>query len=71
MSQYVKDLAERVVVTWLEAFVAALTLSAAVSGLNIETLEAAALAGIAAVVALVKGLVAKPVGNTESASLTV
>lgn len=71
MSTYVKDLAERVVVTFLEAFVAALVLSVAVSGLNIENVEAAGLAAIAAVIALVKGLIAKPVGNTATASLTV
>jgi hypothetical protein len=71
MSTYVKDLLERVVVTFLEAFVAALVLSVAVSGLNIENVEAAGLAAIAAVIALVKGLIAKPINNADTASLTV
>ena len=62
---YLIDLAERVLWTFLQAFAAALLLSDA---LNLDALKAAAFAGLAAVLALVKGLGAKAIGDRQSAS---
>ena len=65
MSQYVKDLAERVIATFLGAFIAVFSVS------DLSSAKAAALAGVAAVLALVKGLIASKVGTEGTASLTV
>lgn len=64
---YARDLAERVVTTFVEAFAAGVVLTAP---LDVEMWHAAALGGVAAVGALLKGLVAKAVGRTDSASLS-
>lgn len=61
MSLAVKDLVERVVATFVQAFVAALLASPVFDNLaglhvNLSSFEAAGLAGIAAVVSLVKNL---------------
>lgn len=63
---YFRDLAERVASTFLQGFAGAVV----ITELNdLEMYKAAAVAGIAAVVSLAKGLVAKKVGNNDSASL--
>lgn len=69
---YAKDLAERVIVTFLQAFGATLVAGGVfdVSGVrDVSAWQAAGVAGIAAVLSLVKGLVAKLVSRKESASL--
>ena len=74
---YLRDLTERVVMTFLQAFGAALV---AGGWFDIDQIRAgkaedpvmkqkAAWAGIAAVIAVVKGLVAKAVSRSDSASL--
>lgn len=63
---YAKDLAERVLSTAVQAFVAALVLS---SPLSLGMWKSAALAGVAAGAAVVKGVIAKFRGDTNSASL--
>lgn len=65
MSDYWKDLAERVIATFLGAFIAVFSVS------DLSSAKAAALAGVAAVLALVKGLIASKVGTEGTASLTV
>jgi hypothetical protein len=68
---WLKDLAERVVTTFVEAVVAAYL----ASGLSINqlvkvgSLEKLGFAGIVAVMALVKGVIAGKIGNKSSASL--
>jgi hypothetical protein len=69
MSTYVKDLIERIVATFVMAFLAVLVTAGQTDGLNVEVGEAAVVAGIAAVASLVKGLIAKHLGDTESASV--
>lgn len=64
---YARDLAERVAATFLQAFVAGVTVTAP---FDLSMWKAASLGGIAAGYSLVKGLVAKLRGNINSASLT-
>ena len=64
-SQFVKDLAERVIVTFLGAALAVFSVS------DLSSAKAAGIAGIAAVLSLIKGLIATKVGNAGTASLTV
>jgi hypothetical protein len=69
---YLRDLAERVITTFLTAFSGALITGGVfdVAGVrDVSAYQAAGLAGVAAVLSLVKGLVAKWVSNRESASL--
>lgn len=68
--KYVKDLAERVAATFGAAFVAALLAAGPANLMHLSTVKAAALAGLAAVLSLGKGLAARLRGNSESASLT-
>ena len=63
---YWKDLAERVAATFLQVVIAALALSGAV-GLNWP--GTLAVAGSAALLALSKGLLARLVGDPDSASM--
>lgn len=64
--KYLLDLAERIVLTFFEAFFGALLANA--SGvINMPVIAAAAIAGLAAVVTLVKGLVAKPINDPNTA----
>ncbi|MDQ0795565.1 holin [Streptomyces sp. B1I3] len=63
---YGRDLAERVVATFLQAFVGGLVLT---SPFDIGMWQAAGVAGVAAAVSLVKGLVARWRDVTNSASL--
>ncbi|MET8172856.1 hypothetical protein [Streptomyces clavifer] len=63
---YARDLVERVLATFLQAFVGGLVLT---TPLDIGMWQAAAVAGVAAAAALVKGLVARVRDVTNSASL--
>lgn len=62
-TRYVRDLIERVLWTFAQAFAGALITGGVLDGISgvadITGWQAAALAGIAAVISLVKGLVAK------------
>jgi hypothetical protein len=69
---YIRDLVERVVFTFLQAFGAALVAGNWFDVAHLRDLsivQSAGLAGIAAVLAVIKGLIAKAVSNRESASL--
>lgn len=63
---YARDLAERVIATFLQAFLGALVLSAP---LNLHMWQAAATSGTAASFALLKGVAARARSITNSASL--
>ncbi|MGW1039902.1 holin [Streptomyces sp. NPDC002547] len=63
---YARDLAERVVTTFLQAFVGALTLT---SPFDLSMWQAAAMGGVAAVLSLAKGIVARFRSASNSASL--
>jgi hypothetical protein len=66
MSVFTKDLLERVVMTFLQGCIGSLV----VADVANKTMWLAALGGgVAAVVSLVKGVLAKQVGNSDSASL--
>jgi hypothetical protein len=63
---YARDLAERVVATFLQAFVGGIVLT---QPLNLAMWQSAAVGGVAAAGALVKGLIARWRDVTNSASL--
>jgi len=63
---YARDLAERVAATFLQAFVGGLVLT---SPFDIGMWQAAAVGGVAAAGALVKGLIARWRDVTHSASM--
>lgn len=63
---YARDLAERVLATFLQAFVGGLVLT---SPLDLGMWQAAAVGGVAAAASLLKGLVARWRDVTNSASL--
>lgn len=65
-STYARDLVERVVTTFLQAFIGALVVT---QPLDLGMWRTAALAGVAAAVSLLKGLIARVVSVTNSASL--
>jgi ribose 5-phosphate isomerase RpiB len=65
-STYAKDLAERVVSTFLQAFLGGIVITQPLDG---SMWYAAAGAGVAAAAALVKGVLAKLRGEADSASL--
>lgn len=65
-STYGRDLAERVIATFLQAFVGGLVLT---QPFDLGMWQAAAVAGVAAAASLVKGLVARWRDVTNSASL--
>lgn len=79
MITYAKDLLERIITTFLEAFIAAISLTGIASVMNASGVvdwsalekigQAAAIAGIAAVISFVKGLLARGVGENGTASL--
>ena len=72
---YLKDLAERVLATFSVAFVGAWLPSVLDAGgdwqavINLSTAQKALLAGGAAVLTLAKGVIAKLIGDSDSASL--
>lgn len=65
MTFFTKDLLERLVATFVQAFVGVI----AVTGLDAVSAKTAAAAGVAAVLSLVKSLIAKRVGDPGDASL--
>lgn len=68
MGTYLKDLTERVVMTFVVAAVAVLPANAA-DLTDLTALQAAAFAGLTAVLTLIKGIVARWTGPTDSAGL--
>lgn len=62
----VGDLAERAVWTFVQAFLASVTVAGLTGGQAVETLESALLAGAAAVLSLVKGLAASRATGTAA-----
>jgi len=69
--RYLRDLAERVLSTYAQAFIGLLLASGfGVDGvLDLSSLRKAAIAAIPAALSLAKGLLARTVGDEESASL--
>lgn len=68
---YVKDLTERIIMTWAQAFLGTLVVSGffsvdAVTNLSIA--QRAAVAGVAAVLVLIKGLIVKAFGIGDPAT---
>lgn len=70
MNKFLIDIVERVVTTFLAAFLPALVAAGPADLISLSAWQSAALAGVAAAVSLLKGLVASGVGNRSSASLT-
>lgn len=66
--RFALDLLERTIRTFVQAFLGAL-LAAPVFNVDIPALKAAALAGLAAVAAVVMGLMSEPVGARATASV--
>jgi hypothetical protein len=69
---YVRDLFERAAATFVQAFLAALVAANWFDLSHIRdlsVLQTAGVAGLAAVLSLVKGAIAKLIGNRDSASL--
>ena len=66
--RFALDLFERMIRTFLQAFLGAL-LAAPAFNLDIPAVKAAALAGMAAVAAVVMGLLSQPIGTSTSASV--
>lgn len=64
---YARDLAERVTTTFLQAFAGGVVIT---QPLNVSMWHAAAAGGVGAALALLKGLVARAVGDPNSASAT-
>lgn len=67
LTLYARDLLERVAATFLQGFVGGLVLTEMADQ---DMWKAAAAGGVAAALSLVKGIVAKKVGNSDSASLS-
>lgn len=71
-TRYIRDLIERVVMSFLTAFLGTLVAGGWFDVAHVRDLsavQAAALAGIAAVLSLIKGIIAQWVSNRNSASL--
>ena len=66
--RFVVDLSERTIRTFIQAFLGAL-LAAPVFNLDIPTLKAAAMAGLASVAAVIMGVVTGPIGAKETPSV--
>lgn len=66
VSQFWKDAVERVAWTFVEAFTAALI---AVGVFDLPALKAAGVAGLTAVLSVVKTLAAKQIGDKDSAAI--
>lgn len=67
--QYLKDLVERVLTTFVGAFLGAVTVTNAADWGSLSMWQSAAAAGGAAVISLLKGLLASRVGDKSTASL--
>ncbi len=63
------DLLERCALTWVETFAALLLAGTAGIDLSVSTMQAAAVAGIAAVLAILKGFAAQRLVGDKSPSL--
>ena len=63
------DLLERCALTWVETFAALLLAGTAGIDLSVSTMQAAAVAGIAAVLAILKGFAAHRLVGDDSPSL--
>lgn len=66
--RFAVDLLERTIRTFIQAFLGAL-LAAPVFNLDIPTLKAAAMAGLASVAAVIMGVATGPVGAKDSPSV--
>jgi hypothetical protein len=66
--QYVRDLIERTVATFLQGALGSVALDVLASG-DPDALRAAAIGGVAALLAVVKGWAARTVGDSSSAAL--
>lgn len=66
-AEYARDLAERVVFTFVEGFVGGIVVTEA---LDVSMWHAALAGGVAAAAALLKGVAAKAFGDKNSASLS-
>lgn len=71
MTSYVKDLLERIVATFVVAYLGVALTAAPDGGISVSGSQAALVAGVAAVGSLIKGIAAKHLGNADTASLTV
>jgi len=63
------DLLERCALTWVETFAALLLAGTAGIDLSVSTMQAAAVAGLAAVLAILKGFAAQRLVGDKSPSL--
>lgn len=68
-STYGRDLTERVVTTFVQASAAVVVAAGPANMLNLSFWQGAGVAGMTAVGALLKGLVARNIGNRNSASV--
>lgn len=74
-SRYTRDLAERVFATFVMTFLSVWTVPVMAGGgtwetvSDLSTVQKAAVAALAAVLSLIKGAIAKAVGDEDSASL--
>lgn len=68
MSQFLRDAIERIIATYLQAFLGLLA-AAAATPFDVSSLRAAALAAAPAALAAAKALFARQLGDPESASL--
>jgi hypothetical protein len=72
MTTYIKDLLERIVATFVVAYLGVALTAAPDGGVSVSGSQAALVAGLAAAGSLVKGVLAKYLGsNSDTASLTV
>jgi hypothetical protein len=69
-SKYFRDLVERVAMTFVAAFLGAVTITSAADWGDLTMWQSAASAGGAAVFTLIKGIVASQRGDSSSASLS-
>lgn len=66
-----KRTAERAIATAAETVLAVITVDGVVQSINLDVLHVASIAGLAALAAVLKGLVASQTGNAESPSFIV
>ena len=67
--QFIRDLAERVISTYVQVLLGLVIASSATDAINISTLRAAAVSAIPAALSVLKGLIAKQFGSADDASL--
>lgn len=68
MTPFLRDATERIIATYLQAFIG-LVAAAGATGFDVSTLRAAAIAAAPAALAAVKALFAKAAGDPDTASL--